>query len=228
MKTLLIPVLSLLICSCGRDDKGRDVEELNSELDRINYDLSIVKQQLARTKHEKITAESKVSALQTENEILQREKNDLTRKVEATEQRFQSMRDLALEATELAKSTVSSPSSSHSISPAIDSARSYSSAPEVEPETPPWRYPTESEARQVVRNAAKLKWSDNFKMVEHEIEKQMQSYRDLGVYEKQRWSSPQTRTILNKAGAKWGNNYDMVLYEVQQQIGARDRLNAKQ
>lgn len=91
---------------------------------------------------------------------------------------------------------------------------------------PLWQLPARAKALDAVTKRAKAEWGNNFSMVNHEIERQMEGYDKVAEYHKQAWK-PLMRTLLNEAGEKWPNSFAMMVYEIERQIEAKDKLDGK-
>ena len=71
---------------------------------------------------------------------------------------------------------------------------------------------------EVFKIDALVKWGDDYKMVNYEIEKQTEAYN---------WIIKQTKypNIIERAEKGWGNDYAMVKYEYERQVSAYEWIN---
>lgn len=88
-----------------------------------------------------------------------------------------------------------------------------------------WTPPTPGVAAKEIKAAAAEKWKDNYRMVEHEIERQnegLQKLTKLNVTYHQA-----IKEIIAKAVEKWPGNYSQAHYEAERQIEALQNLQKR-
>jgi spore coat polysaccharide biosynthesis protein SpsF (cytidylyltransferase family) len=220
MKTIF-GALALLIAGCHpSDEEITRNSRLERELNEAKSRIATLERQLTRAEEIRGKSDSLLQTLESENARLKQQAIDLAAD---TASDLESMKELG---RKLGRAEAGLESLTGS-TPQVGNYRAISFDPPVtsEPEPPPWRYPTEPEARKIIRAAAEAKWGKNYEMVEYHINNQMESYRKLNAYEKKRWSDPAIRYALNAGGQKWGTNFEMVLYFVNNQLEAKSRLD---
>jgi hypothetical protein len=220
---ILFILAACLVCGCDKRQKeSRQEARLRTDLMIADGRLAALEKQLTRAHDTEKRYDTLIRTLEEDKRKLAAELTVLRGELDHANSRMQTMRQLGRAEAQLEALTTTTPSVSSSYVP---------SAPAIiqqpDPEPPAWRYPSVNEARAITRKAAVEKWGENYRMVEHEIEKQLTAYASLHGYEKKRWSNPVIRRALNSAGQKWGTNFNMVLYEIEQQLEAKDRLDGK-
>lgn len=76
-----------------------------------------------------------------------------------------------------------------------------------------------TKAIEEIKENAKNEWKDNYRMVEFEIDRQVESLDEIISN-----IDSMGRDILDRAMEEWGNNFRMVLFEYDRQLESKKRL----
>jgi hypothetical protein len=98
-------------------------------------------------------------------------------------------------------------------------------APIPVPVIPSWVPIAPSLLNKQIKDKAIAEWKDDYRMINHSIDSQLEGYDEVISYYKTGNSA--VKDLINKAAQKWPGNYRMMSHEIKSQIEAKQQLERR-